>query len=109
MHDFAGDDATPRSKGWRKSRGNTETDQRPGSIGDGLTDQVCKSLRITATGNRLDPDRSFGNARLCTQACHGEYETWLPCHAHIPTRTEVVFAAFKLRYRANAQSGKNFA
>ena len=109
MNDVASDRACACVHVPRKSRRDAETDQGFGAVVDGFSDEFFEPRGVSASRHRFHAVGSLGDARLRAQARHREYETWLPSHAHIPTRTEFVLAAFKLRYRASAHSGKNFA
>ncbi len=56
-----------------------------------------RRVGVAAAGDRSDVGRSRGDAGLGAQARDGDDETRGRSLAHIPTRTDLALAAFRLR------------
>jgi hypothetical protein len=98
IHDLATYDASPRPYCRRKPCGNAKADDGLGALSYFLADELLKPPAIPTTRNGSDLRGSRGDARLCAKTGRGDDEAWpLRLAAHIPTRTEVVLAAFRLR------------
>jgi hypothetical protein len=98
MRDLASDDARPRPLLRRQPSGNAKADDGLGTLWDFLAHELLEPAAVPTScyGSHLLDLR--GDARLCAKTRRGEDEAWpLRRSAHIPTRTEAVLEAFRLR------------
>jgi hypothetical protein len=98
MRDLACDDARPGPLRRCQPSGNAKAYDGLGALCDFPTEEPLKSAAVAAScyGSHLGDSRS--DARLCAKTRRGEDEARpLRLPAHIPTRTEVVLEAFRLR------------
>jgi hypothetical protein len=98
MHDLAAGNASSRRLLRQQSGGNAKADEGVGTVGNFLADELVEPATVPTTSNGFDLLNPRGDARLGAKASHGEDEARaLSLPAHIPTKTDVVFEAFRLR------------
>jgi len=105
----------PGLQGRIQSPGNAEADDPPDRVGIEYREQRAQLLRIATAA--YDSHAGPGSdPSLLHQSSHNEYRPRINRggavprpQLHIPTPTTALLLVFrKFRYRANAQSGKNF-
>src|SRR5262245_21354733 len=80
-----------------QSAGNPETEDGAAAFGDGSFDYAGEVVGIAAAHHGLDVGRSGGDLRLRHQTRGGNDKARLsPGSAHIPTATDLAFAATRL-------------
>jgi len=98
MRNLASDEASPRSVPRCKPGGNTKADDGLGALRNFLPDELLQPAAIASSRDGSDLRDSRGHARLCAKTGRGDNKAWaLRLVAHIPTRTDMVFEALRLR------------
>jgi hypothetical protein len=98
VRDLARDDARPGPLPGRQPSGNAKADDGFGAVRNLLADELVEPTAVATTRDGPDPRDSGGYARFRAKTSRGEDEARaLRLPAHIPTRTDVVLEAFRLR------------
>ena len=98
MHHFAADDAGSCSHMGVETGGETEADESFASVRDRSPKLVLELVSSPAARNGSDARRARKNASLGAESrCHDDKSRGSQRLAHIPTRTELVLAALRLR------------
>jgi hypothetical protein len=98
ISDLARDKASTRPFTRRKPSGDAKADESLGTFRNFTPHELFEPAPVPASRDGSHARDSPGDARLCAEARRGGDEARaLRLATHIPTRTEVVLEAFKLR------------
>lgn len=98
MHHFAANDAGSRNHVRGQTSGKTEADESFTSFRDRSPELFLELIRSSTARNGSHTRGACNNASFGAESrCHDDKSRGSQLLAHMPTRTELVLAAFRLR------------